>query len=164
MARRLTTRAIGRIEAVLVGLVALAALSARADGGVVVPAGELDGAARSALDRIAAAVENGDYETLAAAMHPDGVRLNLAPQQDRASELTPAQAYYYFKNLFQVRRTIRFAYQKRQYSGDDRLLAVSAWRCERTDRGTVETRRLLFTLARTGADWWVTEIADLRGD
>jgi len=119
--------------------------------------------ARVVLAGIAAAFEQGDYEALAAVLHPDGVRIGLSPEFERTNELTPAQAYYYFKNLFQVRRTVRFEVQKRQVTAEGRLLVVAAWQCERTDSGRAEARRLLITLVHGAADWSVTEITDLRG-
>jgi hypothetical protein len=120
-------------------------------------------AARAVLERVAVAFLDGDHEALAALVHPDGVRLGLGPDPERITELTPGQSHYYFKALFRSSHCIAFDYQRHQATADARVLARAVWRVERHDRGDVELRRLLVTLARHPDGWRLTELTALRG-
>jgi len=140
-----------------------AAGPAAAHAALVVPEEPAPPAASAVLRRIEAAFLAGDHAGLADLVHPDGVRVALAPQPERTSELTAAQAHYYFKNLFQSRRTVRFDYLRDGATADGRVHAVAVWRHAQTDSGEVTARRLLFTLASDPSGWRLTEIMTLRG-
>jgi hypothetical protein len=122
---------------------------------IVVPADE----ALPVLTTIETAFRVGDHESLARLLSAHGVRLNLGPVADRDSELTPSQAYYYFKTLFQDRRTREFAFAKHQEVDGGRLHAVATWRFT---AAAVDSQRVLFTLAHESDGWKVTEITAWR--
>ena len=152
-------RRTARWSAALFALLVAATATAR----LVVPGEGASADANPVLGRLTAAIEAGDHESMAGLIHPDGVRLSLGPLPERISELTSAQAFYYFKTLFQSRRTVRFACHKRPTTDEDRLLASAIWRFERTDTGATVRQRLLITLTRSDDGWYVTEITALRG-
>jgi len=159
-------RMVGRAPCLALALtlaLTLVAFSVPAAGRIVVPAEPVPDDVHPVLAQIGAAFEAGDHETLATLMHPDGVNIGLAPQEDRSRLMTPAQTHYYFKNLFQQRRTMRFEFVKHQLAGGERLHAVAAWRWERTDNGRLGSQRLMLTLARAAGRWRVTELTSLRG-
>ncbi len=130
---------------------------------VVVPEAAAPPEARRVLGQIRAAFEAADHAALAALVHADGVRVALSPQPERSSELTAAQAHYYFKTLFQSGRTERFSYVRDSVTGDHRVHAVAVWRQAESDTGRTVPRRLLFTLGLDGELWRITEILTLRG-
>jgi hypothetical protein len=142
----------------------LAGIAVTAGARLVVPEQAGSPATEPVLDRLERAILTADHRSLADLMHEDGVRLELSPVAERSSHLTPEQAFYYFRNLLASRRTLRFEFRKSQSSGDTRMHAMAIWRWERADGGRVESRRLLFTLARGADGWRVTEITTLRGD
>lgn len=132
---------------------------------VIVPAADTPPQMQSLLQRLSLAFETDDHEDLAALLHPDKVRIALGPQLDRENEMTPAQAHYYFKNLFQSRQTVRFGWLKQQLTGAERCHAVAVWHWERTGSGQVGSQRLLVTFGRAAAGdhWRITAIKALRG-
>ena len=130
---------------------------------IMVPVEHPPPAVRVLLDGLDRAFRDGDHEALVSLLHPHGVRICLGPQADRASVMTPAQAHYYFKNLFQMRRTSRFALLKRHQSEHERFLAMAVWHWEEADGGRPATQRLLFDLVKADGLWRVAEITALRG-
>lgn len=139
-------------------------LVASAGARIVVPSDSVPDDVQPMLERLRQAFEDGDHEALTALMHTDGVRLGLGPQPERTSLMTPAQAHYYFKNRFQLHRTIRFSFLKHQHaSGPDRLHSVVVWQWERTDTGRGGSQRLLLVLTRDAGNWRVSEMTALRG-
>lgn len=120
-------------------------------------------AAREVLDQVAQAVRAGDHVALASLVHPDGIRLSMGPDPERISELTAAQAHYYFKALFRSQRTGRFEFLRRQTGDRERVFATATWRSTRTDTGNAVVTRLLVTLASHESGWRITELAALRG-
>lgn len=150
-----------RLTAVAILLLLLATTtSAR----ILLPSDAEQTAREPVLAQLTAAFDAGDHQTLADLVDPGGVRLELSPAADRSTELLPAQAFYYFRNLFEGRQTVRFEIEKSQSTGDTRLHAMAVWRYERTDVGGAEERRLLFTLTGGPGNWRLIEITALRGD
>jgi hypothetical protein len=149
-----------RLASVILGTMLLAAPLPAA---IVVPDSPAPPAARAVLAEVAAAFGAGDHDALAGLVHPDGVRVALSPAAGRSSELTPAQAHYYFKNLFQGVRTVAFDYLRHSGTDDARVHAVAVWRQRDADAAGPVARRLLVTLARDGEAWRLTEIMTLRG-
>jgi hypothetical protein len=135
-------------------LLAAGAATAR----IVVPAEE----ALPVLASIEAAVLAGDHEAMAGLLSSHGVRLNLGPTAERSSDLTPSQAFYYFKTLFQDRQSIEFTFEKHQEVDGGRLHAVAAWRFTAPSTGSQTRQRVLFTLAHGNDGWKVTEITAWR--
>lgn len=125
---------------------------------IVVPADD----AIPVLASIETAVGAGDHEAMAGLLSPHGVRLNLGPVAERCSDLTPSQAFYYFKTLFQDRQTLEFAFEKHQEVDGGRLHAVAVWRFAEPVAGPQTRQRVLFTLAHGSGGWKVTEITAWR--
>jgi hypothetical protein len=157
----LTLRSLLRPLAAGIGVVLLIAIAGQAR--VVVPEGAVPAPAHEVLDEIADAFLAGDHRALAELVHPDGVRLGLGPDPERISELAAAQAFYYFKALFQDLDTQQFEYLRRQEAAGDRIIAVATWRSTRHGGGGLDMRRLLVTLAHHGDGWRITEMTALRG-
>ena len=125
---------------------------------IVVPAED----AIPVLASIEAAVRAGDHEAMAGLLSEHGVRVNLGPVAERTSDLTPSQAFYYFKTLFQDRQTLEFAFEKHQEVDGGRLHAVAIWRFAGPVAGPETRQRVLFTLAHGSGGWKVTEITAWR--
>jgi hypothetical protein len=145
----------------LASLLAAAWLLATAGAGsarIVVPADEV----LPVLTRLETAVRIGDHEAMAGLLSEHGVRLNLGPVAERTSDLTPSQAYYVFKTLFQDRRTVEFAFEKHQEVHGGRLHAVATWAFTTPANGPETRQRVLFTLAHGDDGWKVTEITAWR--
>jgi hypothetical protein len=142
----------------LLAAVGFALGAATAGARIVVPADE----AVPVLERIEAAVRAGDHEAMANLLSPHGARLNLGPVADRSNDLTPSQAFYFFKTLFQDRQTVEFAFEKHQEMDGGRLHAVAVWRFAAPATGPQTRQRVLFTLAHDGDGWKVTEITAWR--
>lgn len=138
---------------------AVAPASARVDRG----AEEVPIAARALLERLSAAFVAGDHEAVAALIHPDGARVGLAGDPERINELSPAQAHYYFKALFQTRTTLSFDYQRHHVTTGDRVLARAVWRSRGEARAAADVQRVLVTLARHEHGWRLTELTAIRG-
>ena len=145
------------------GIVLATVWNTPASARIVVPDESMPDDVVPVLGRLRIAFEDGDHEALVALLHPDGVRVGLGPESERASHMNPAQAHYYFKNRFQLQRTTRFAINRQQLAGPDRLHAAALWRWERTDTGREGSQRLLLTLVRVGGQWRVSEITAVRG-
>lgn len=125
---------------------------------IVVPADE----AIPVLGSIEEAVRAGDHEAMVKLLSPQGVRLSLGPVAERTSDLTPSQAYYFFKTLFQDRQTVEFTFEKHQEVDGGRLHAVAVWRFTAPATGPETRQRVLFTLAHGSGGWKVTEITAWR--
>jgi hypothetical protein len=125
---------------------------------IVVPTEE----AVPVLTSVEEAVRAGDHAAMAGLLSPQGVRLNLGPLAERSSDLTPSQAFYYFKTLFQDRQTLEFAFEKHQEVDGGRLHAVAVWRFAEPAAGPETRQRVLFTLAHGSDGWKVTEITAWR--
>ncbi|MEZ4387798.1 MAG: nuclear transport factor 2 family protein [Candidatus Krumholzibacteriia bacterium] len=119
--------------------------------------------ARRVLEQLAQAFTDGDHRAVADLVHPDGIRLGLGPDPERISELTAAQAHYYFKALFQTRQTLSFEYLRHHAATGDRVLARAVWRSRGANQGTADMQRVLVTLARHEQGWRLTELTALRG-
>jgi hypothetical protein len=130
---------------------------------VVIEDDAVPAAAQGVLERIADAFVASDHGALGDLVHPDGVRLGLGPEADRISELTPAQAFYYFKALFKSGRTEQFDYLRERVTRDDRVLAVATWRRVPSGHGGVEMRRVLVTITRHARGWRITGMTALSG-
>jgi hypothetical protein len=157
---------LGRLVALMCGAVVMAAVmltSIPCHARVVVPEDDAPPAIRVLLDDISRAFRTGNHEDLVSYLHPVGVQVGLSPQADRAGIMTPAQAHYYFKNLFQLRLTVRFNFLKHHQSGQDRFLAMAVWHWENADGGQPGHQRLLFALVQVEGHWRVAEITALRG-
>ncbi len=150
------------IAAIWTVLLAVPAITA-ATAAVVVPEAAAPPEARRTLAEIRGAFDTADHALLAALVHADGVRVAMSPQPERSSELTAAQAHYYFKTLFRSGRTMGFDYVRESGTGDARVHAVAVWRQAEHDTGRTVPRRLLFTLGLDGTLWRITEILTLRG-
>lgn len=143
---------------------ALATMACEGAGALPAPTGAgVPGEARAVLEALAEAIASGDHRAVANLVHPDGVRVGLGPDPERISELTPGQAHYYFKSLFQSRRTIGFDYLRHHAADGERVLARAVWRHQAVDQDGATVQRLLVTVARHDGAWRLTELTSLRG-
>lgn len=146
-----------RLLAALLAAVCLS-LAGAASARIVVPADEV----LPVLASIETACRIGDHDALTGLLDAHGVRLNLGPLPERTSDLTPSQAYYVFKTLFQDRRTVEFSFEKHQEVDGGRLHAVATWVFTTPASGPETRQRVLFTLAHGDDGWKVTEITAWR--
>lgn len=142
-----------------------AALLPAAAGAVIVRDGApaQDGSAE-VFARIRSAMEAGDEQALAGLVHQDGLRVRTGGATARDVEYSPSQAFYYFKNLFQARRTVSFVFTRtEQPSSGDRIHAMALWSYDHPSRRGVEPGevRLLLVLGRQGDAWRLIEITTI---
>ncbi len=156
-----TQRTIRQLAALAV-VFGVVAMGSGAAGRLVVAEPADPGDPEASLDRIEDAVRTSDHRALADLVSSDGVRLSLGPVADRTSVLTPSQAFYYFKSLFQNRRTETFAFEKHQEVEGGRLHALASWHFTSLDGGGAQRQRMLFTLERGTGGWKVCEITAWR--
>jgi len=114
------------------------------------------------LRQLESAVLGADHRAMADLMSPAGVRLALGPDPQRQTELTPRQAFYYFKNLFQDRRTIAFHFDKHQEADGGRMHALAIWRFDSAETGGETRQRVMVTLEHGADGWKVVEITAWR--
>lgn len=138
-------------------------LAVTAPANIVVSDDQVTTAARATLARIEDAFIASDHRALGDLVHPDGVRLGIGPEAERISELTPAQAFYYFKSLFAGGSTEQFEFLRQRTAHGERVLAVATWRRMRDERGGPDMSRLLITISRHEDGWRITEMTSLRG-
>lgn len=111
--------------------------------------------------RVAAAFEEGDAEALADLVHPDGLR--VSGYNDRVGAYSPAQAVYFFRNLFQAQRTLVFSFRKTQDDASGRLArAMAEWKRRRVDSERIIDQQLVLVLAKDGRHWKLAEINLMR--
>lgn len=163
---RLTMRA-GRRGAVRPALPralpVLAALLLSAATAAAAPPAERDvgPSAGDVFAQIAAAFEAGDADALAGLVHPDGLR--VAGHNERVGVYSPAQAVYFFRNLFQAQRTLVFTFRKAQDDASGQLArALAEWKRRRVDSDRIVDQQLVLVLARDGQRWRLAEINLMR--
>lgn len=152
-----------RLLSALAGIV-LAAVAAEGVRALPAPPGTgVPGEATSVLEALAQAIASGDHRTVADLVHPDGIRVGLGPDPERIGELTPGQAHYYFKALFQSRRTLGFDYSRQHAADGQRVLVRAVWRHQAVDQDGATIQRLLVTVVLHEGAWRLTELTSLRG-
>ena len=108
---------------------------------------------------IAAAWENGDEEALAGLVHEDGLRVTNG-DYDRFTNYSPSQAFYYFKNQFQIHPTVSFRFERLQDSQlpAERVHGMVVWEYRRANTSTVQELKLVLVLTRQEDVWRLSEI------
>lgn len=120
-----------------------------------------DQSAGPVFERVARAFEAGDAAALAGLVHRDGLR--VSGHNERAGEYSPAQAVYFFRNLFQAQRTLLFAFRKTQDDASGRFArGMADWKRRRVDSERVIEQQLLVVLAREDGQWRLAEITMMR--
>lgn len=112
---------------------------------------------------ITEAWNEGDERALADVVHPDGVRISTGGKGDRLTRYSPSQSFYYFKNLFQTRKTLEFSFVRVQDNDDeDRTHALASWRwrSEGSDQDQVDD--FIFVLEFALDRWFVSEISSIK--
>jgi len=110
---------------------------------------------------IANAWNDVDEQTLADLVHPDGVRINTGGKGDRLTRYSPSQAYYFFKNLFQKRQTLKFSFVRVQENDDhDRTHALAVWKWQ--SEGKDREDRFVFVLRFKQDRWLLSEINSIK--
>lgn len=111
--------------------------------------------------RVAAAFEDGDAAALAALVHRDGLR--VTGHNERAGEYSPAQAVYFFRNLFQAHRTLLFTFRMTQDDASGRFArGMADWKRRRVDSERIIEQQMLLVLAREDGQWRLAEINLMR--
>lgn len=111
--------------------------------------------------RVAAAFEDGDASALAALVHRDGLR--VTGHNERAGEYSPAQAVYFFRNLFQAHRTLLFTFRMTQDDASGRFArGMADWKRRRVDSERIIEQQMLLVLAREDGQWRLAEINLMR--
>ncbi len=146
--------------ALLVAAAAFAAASAPA--GLVREESTAPADARAVFERVRQAFEAGDQQALADLVHEDGLRVRAGGPGARDTDYSPSQAFYYFKNLFQTRRSVSFTYIRMEESSEgQRVHAMAAW-SHRTRGGDADQEwRLVIVLTRQGDTWRLSEITTI---
>ena len=134
------------------------ALALGRDGGRDPKAAESAG---PVFSRIARAFEESDAASLAALVHAEGLR--VTGHNERAGEYSPAQAVYFFRNLFQAQRTLVFAFRKTQDDAAGGFArGMADWKRRRIDSETVVEQQIVLRLARDDGQWRLVEINLIR--
>lgn len=111
--------------------------------------------------RMAAAFEDGDAAALAALVHRDGLR--VTGHNERAGEYSPAQAVYFFRNLFQAHRTLLFTFRMTQDDASGRFArGMADWKRRRVDSERIIEQQMLLVLTREDGQWRLAEINLMR--
>jgi len=111
--------------------------------------------------RLAAGFEDSDAAALASLVHSDGLR--VTGHSDRAGEYSPAQAVYFFRNLFQAQRTLLFAFRMTQDGTAGRFArGMADWKRRRVDSDHVVEQQVLLVLAREDGQWRLVELNLMR--
>lgn len=119
------------------------------------------GGAGPVFARVAAGFEAGDAAELAALVHADGLR--VTGHSERSGEYSPAQAVYFFRNLFQAQRTLVFTFRMTQDEVSGRFArGMADWKRRRVDSEKIVEQQLLVVLARDGEKWRLAEINLMR--
>lgn len=122
-----------------------------------------DAAVADLFARMTSAWRAGDARAAADLVHPDGLAVTSGPNADRRTHYSPAQAYYYFKNLFQSQETVAFGFDKIQGGGDSpRAHGMATWTRRRPGQEREQVIRLMCVLGRAGDRWMLTEIHTIR--
>lgn len=108
---------------------------------------------------IAAAWQSGDEAALAQLVHQDGLRVTTG-DYDRFINYSPSQAYYYFKNQFQLHPTVSFQFERLEEtpSGRDRMHGMVVWEYRRAHVTALMEKRLVLVLTRQDSAWRLSEI------
>lgn len=121
--------------------------------------GDRESDPRVVFEAIAAAWSVGDADALAELVQTDGLRVTLGGSGDRATEYSPSQALYYFKNLFQTKATDEFRFLRMQDVRDGgRAHGMAFWRFRPSGPTQGEELRLVFLLTRQDDVWRLSEI------
>jgi len=137
------------------GLAPLAARAQAPDGpdSLRVPAPGL----RAALQTLTNAWEAGDHLTVARLVAADGALIDLVPESPARSRLSPDQAHYYFKTLFQSVDDGSFRLRLLPHAVDEAVAhAVGRWRYVRSGRDRDD--QFFVTLELGDEGWRLTEI------
>ncbi len=138
-------------------------LSGQATAKLVRDKGTETNAPRAVFGRIGVAWEVADVRTLADLVHEDGLRVTRATSNERVSNYSPSQAYYFFRNMFQSHRTLLFEFEMMQdASAGDRVHGMAVWKRRRPDSEHVEIVKLVCILVQQDEQWRLAEINTIR--
>lgn len=161
-ARPVRTRVLPAPAAPLVAALLLAGVVLAAPAQAA-PAADRDAgpSAGDVFSQVATAFEAGDADALAGLVHADGLR--VSGHNERVGVYSPAQAVYFFRNLFQAQRTLVFTFRKTQDDASGRLArALAEWKRRRVDSDRIVDQQLVLVLARDGQHWRLAEINLMR--
>ncbi|RKZ19316.1 hypothetical protein DRQ50_02315 [bacterium] len=118
---------------------------------------------RAVFELLRGAWETEDPRGLADLVHDDGLRIHGTTTDARVAVYSPSQAFYYFKNLFQIHDTDAFIFRRMQQAEDTpRVHAMARWHRHRTGSTADDVVGLMIVLTRDGDGWALTEINIIR--
>lgn len=151
-----------RSAAIAVALGMILGAGPAAAGIVKDPATSPPADARAVFELVKQAFESGDQQVLADLVHADGLRVKAGGPGARDTDYSPSQAFYYFKNLFQARRTVTFEFARMtEAPSGDRVHALAQWTHRRSGRDEDDRWRLVIVLSRQGDAWRLAEITTI---
>lgn len=117
--------------------------------------------ARAVYELVRRAFEDGDQQIMADLVHADGLRVRRGGGDLRETTYSPSQAFYYFKNLFQVERTVTFTFLRMEEADGGRVHAMATWIQRRPGESADREVQLVFVLSRQGPTWRLAEITTI---
>ncbi|MBE0565838.1 MAG: hypothetical protein IH621_07785 [Krumholzibacteria bacterium] len=117
--------------------------------------------ARAIYELVRRAFEDGDQQIMADLVHADGLRVRRGGGDLRETTYSPSQAFYYFKNLFQVERTVTFTFLRMEEADGGRVHAMATWVHRRPGDAADREVQLVFVLSRQGPTWRLAEITTI---
>ncbi len=101
----------------------------------------------------------GDEVALSNLVQIDGIRVTLDGGSKRSTEYSRSQSVYFFKNLFQTRKTQEFYFTRLQDAkAGERAHAMATWRYKTSGPSGELELRLVFLLTRQDDVWRLSEI------
>jgi len=120
-------------------------------------------APREVFGLIAQAWEQGDEQALADLVHTDGLRVTTGGRDERVSNYSPSQAFYFFRNLFQSHRTLLFEFEMMQDgTAGAQVHGMATWKRRRPDSTKIQDVKLVCILVQQGDQWKLAEINTIR--
>jgi len=147
----------------LVGLLLVVGLAQASDTAVSRESEAAPASPDSLLVIIADAWIQGDERALADIVHPDGVRINSGNRGDRLTRYSPSQAFYFFKNLFQKRKTTEFSFVRVQDRDDQDLTHAKAlWLWHQDGASQDKEEEFIFVIRLKEDRWFLSEINSIK--
>jgi len=120
-------------------------------------------APRVVFGLIAQAWEQGDEQALADLVHAGGLRVTSGGRDERVSNYSPSQAFYFFRNLFQSHRTLLFEFEMMQDgTAGVQVHGMATWKRRRPDSTKIQDVKLVCILVQQGDQWKLAEINTIR--
>lgn len=128
----------------------------------VAPSASAQEAASSSPDTVFARMTNawrtGDEATLAALVHPDGLRVTHGGDYNRFTLYSPDQAHYFFQDLLARGKHLELIYRRLPDPPEATgCMGLVEWRYRPPGYETSEVYKLVVVLTRHGDGWFMSE-------